>query len=97
MIVDRCTFAVKPGRAQDAVDMIKEVWGWLALPNVHRIYQPSIGRFDVVIQEIEFRDLGEYQEFWADLQARPEFPGFLQRWIKTVDSGGSREILRVIE
>ena len=77
--------------------MIKEIWGWLALPQVHRIYRPSIGPFNTVIQEIEFGDFEERQEFWADLQSRPEFPEAQKRWNEILDTGGSNEILRLVE
>jgi hypothetical protein len=48
-----------------------------------------------VVHEIEYEDLTERQKFFADLGASDKWPGFVERWFKTVESGGSGEFWNI--
>jgi hypothetical protein len=97
MIVERRAYVVKEGRIQDAVDVIKEAWEGLDFPNAHRIYMPIIGPYNVVVQELEFKDLVESQEFWAAFSTRPKVSELSERWAELRAPGGGGEVWHLVE
>ena len=95
MIVERMTFKEKPGRTAEAVKMLQDSWKWPGLPMItHRIYRTISGKFDEIIQELEFEDFEARDKFWADVPWSPEF---MEKWVALGDSGGSREFLTLVE
>ena len=97
MMVWRMVNAVKPGRGQDFVDLLQEMWGWLDSPVPHRIYVPISGPHMTVVQEMEFEDSEERQRFMSDMFSRPEWPAARDRWFELVVFGGSDEFFRLVE
>ena len=97
MIVERHTCFLKAGCAREGADSLKGIWERLALPTVHRIYRQAIGPLNVVVQEVEFDDFEERQEFWANCQASPEWQEWSKEWRELQAPGGSNEILVLVE
>ena len=94
MIVQRQRFIVKPGRVNEAVEMMQEMWKLVdAIP--HRIYRSISGRHNTIIDELEFEDFAQYQEWWAD--TGPKIAPLMEKWHALVDTGGSTEFLRLVE
>jgi hypothetical protein len=97
MIVERRWYTVHEGREQEAIDIIKEAWQDLGFPNAHRIYRGLIGPYDVVVHELEFKDLQERQAFWADFMARPKTRALMAPWTKVRAPGGGSELWQLVE
>ena len=97
MIIERRTYRAKSFCEQAAADFVKEVWEQIEFPHTFRIYVPITGPDDVIYHELEFEDFEERQTFWAAFFARPEMPGWVEKWKELTTSGGGRELLRLVE
>jgi hypothetical protein len=87
---------VNEGRDQDAVAVIQKAWAALDFPNAYRIYTPLIGPFNVVVQELEFKDLAARQAFWAAFFAMPEIAGLVEEWTQVRAPGGGAQIWNLV-
>jgi len=101
MIVNRRTFNVKPGCGEKAVESLaaesaaeKKRSGFTGAV---RIYSSSIGQLNQVAFEAEFRNLAEYETFWAGWAARPTTTEWLKKWIELEESGTTNEIWDLAE
>lgn len=97
MIVNRRTFTAKPGRAEELAAMIVAEIERVGAPGRTRVYVVSIGRFDEVAAEWEYEGLEEYERDWAEWDARPETPEFLEKFFELLVPGGTNEIWELIE
>ena len=97
MIVLRITNMTKPGSQEEAAENTQDFWKWLDLPITHRIYLPITGQRNSVIQEIEFEDFAQQEEFWADVGSRPEWAQWYEKLLTLVDTGSTRELLTLVE
>ena len=97
MIVERRVYKVKPFCEQAALDFSKEVWAAVGSPNTQRFYRPISGPFNVIYQEIEFKDLQEREQYWADFFALPQTAGWIEKWKELTESGGGTEFLTLVE
>jgi hypothetical protein len=62
----------------------------------HRILVPSIGPFDVVVGELEFKDWAELHKFGASFYEKlPE--SFEKEWNEATENGGSNEVWQIAE
>lgn len=101
MIVNRRTFNVKPGCGDKAVELLaaesaaeKKRSGF---SGAVRIYSSNIGQFNQVAFELEFKDLAEYAQFWAEWAARPTSAEWMKKWIELEASAGINEIWTLAE
>ncbi len=79
MIVQRQTWLIKWPDDAKAVELFRGVRNW-DLPYTWRMYRTFTGEQHKFIVETEFEDLATHDKFWADVNARPEFPAFLEKW-----------------
>ena len=92
MIVSRWTHTVKLGRMEEAVALhlaIKEKAGH---PLPFRIYWSDIGRFSVMAVEMEYESLAEYETFWAEWAARPDWGADVAKLFDLLEPGSTQEI-----
>ena len=97
MIVQRMTFVGKPGRMDEMVEVLKEAWTFWDQPPTYRVYRPISGPMGVLYQEIEFEDWAARAEFWAEGRSKPGWPELMEKWIELIDTGGSNELLGLVE
>lgn len=94
MIVERHQFRVKLGCEDEAIELMQEMWK-LIDPIPYRIYRGITGPFDTVYQELEFEDWGQRQKWWAD--TGPKIAPLMDKWIALAETGGSQELLHLVE
>jgi hypothetical protein len=101
MIVNRRTFNLKPGCADKAVEMLAAESAAeekrSGVSRTVRIYSYNIGQFNQVAFEVEYKDLAEYDQFWAEWAARPTSAEWLKKWIELEASAGINEIWTLAE
>ena len=97
MIVQRMVFETKPGRREEMVEILQDIWKLMDHPPTYRIYRTITGQFNEVFMEIEFEDFEQYEKFWADAVSHPERPPLIEKWFTVVDSGSSTEFLTLVE
>jgi hypothetical protein len=94
MIVERQRFKVKPGCVDERIEIMQEM-GKLIDPIPHRIYRVIIGPYDTVYQELEFEDFEQREKWWADTW--PKIAPLMDKWRAVSETGGSSELLRLVE
>jgi hypothetical protein len=57
-----------------------------------RLYFSNIGPFDRLALEVEFENLAQYEEYWAEYFASPEGVAFNEKLNTLLESGGTNEI-----
>ena len=97
MLVNRRTFIVKRGCMEEALALLKAEKERVSHPHAGRIYTPSIGPFGVLVNEVEFESLEEYERFWAEWSASPEGAAFMEKWYDLTETGGTNEIWTLVE
>jgi hypothetical protein len=100
VIVERRVYKTKPFCEQAALDLVKEVWAFVGFPNAYRLYQPISGPFNVIYHELEFKDMQEREQFWADFWARPQTSQsaeWTEKWKELTESGGGIEFSTLVE
>lgn len=98
MIVQRFTYEVKKGRAEKAIELVKsEIARYApAQSQTWRIYTDNIGRFWMLAIEVEFESLADLEGYWAKWFEDPEAVAFLEKFNKTLKSGGT-EVWNLVE
>ena len=94
MIVERRQIRVKPGCVGEAIEVLQEMWK-LVDPPPHRIYRGITGPFDTIYQELEFEDYEQREKWWAD--TGPKIAPLMDKWRALTETGGSSELLRLVE
>jgi hypothetical protein len=96
MIVQRITFIPKRGQQNKVVELIKSGESYTPFQVPYRILLPSVGPLDVVAFELEFKDIAEFDRFWAGWNEKaPE--SFWEKWYGATENGGTSELWRVTE
>ena len=96
MLVQKNTFVPKRGQRDRVVELLKKAEAFVPFKVSYRILIPSIGPFDVVVDELEFKDFTEYDKFWAGFFEKvPE--SFWQEWNDATENGGSNEVWQIAE
>ena len=95
MIVNRMTVTAKQGRMEELIELLKE--GRKQGGYDFRLYQSSLGTYDQIAYEFEFEDMAAFEKFWAEWNALPETPAFLEKWNYMTKAGGTNEIWWLIE
>ena len=94
MIVERMQFRRKPGRVDEAIEIMQEMWK-LIDPIPHRIYQGITGPYDTIYQELEFEDFEQREKWWAD--TGPKIAPLMDKWRALTETRGNSELLRLVE
>jgi len=95
MLVQRNTFIPKRGQQTHVVELIKKGEVFVPFQVPYRISVPSIGPFDAVVFELEFKDLAEHERFWKGFnESVPE--SFWHDWFAATENGGSNEIWQIV-
>ncbi len=81
------TFVTKPGRRDEMVQILQELWKLWDHPPTYRIYLPITGPFHVIHQEIEFEDFEARDKFWAEGTSKPGFAPLMEKWHESSDDG----------
>jgi cyclopropane fatty-acyl-phospholipid synthase-like methyltransferase len=86
--------ALKPGCVDEAIEVLQDMWKLVdSIP--HRIYRGITGPSDTFYQELEFEDFEQREKWWANtgLKIAP----LMDKWRALRDTGGSDELLRLVE
>jgi len=97
MLMNRRTFVVKRGRMEEAIKLLQAEAQRSSRKNHSRIYTPEVAAFDVICAEIDFDNLSQYEQYWADYFEQPEAAAFLERWVELTETGGTNEIWQLVE
>lgn len=97
MLVDRRILSIKPGRMEDALEVLTTERTRIDSTRAIRIYAPSVAAFDQIIVEFEFENWAECEEFWNTWGATPEADAFWEKWRDVNSGGGRREIWELAE
>jgi hypothetical protein len=95
MIVNRRTFVVKQGREHKAIELLKGAVTGHPHPHPGRVYRPQLGPFNVLVLEIEFENLEDYERYFAEFRASPGQAEFMEKWFELTKEGGANEIWTV--
>ena len=96
MLVEKLTFIPKRGQQDKVVELIKKSEVFDPFKVSYRILVPSIGPFDIVVTELEFKDILEREKYWAGfLEKAPE--SFWKEWNDATENGGGTEVWLVAE
>jgi hypothetical protein len=91
------THVVKPGRRNEMLQILQEIWKLWADPPTYRIYLAITGPFHVIYQEIEFEDFEAHAKFWTEAASKPGFAPLLSKWRESLDTGDAHEFLALVE
>jgi hypothetical protein len=89
MFINRRTFKIKPGRQEEAVQALKDVVahaGDLARPT--RVQTAMFGPFDVIVLDIEFDTMSQYDAYWQAGFEHPAVIKFFESWDSVLNAGG---------
>jgi hypothetical protein len=93
VIVQRQDFRVKPGRVDEALEVLQDMWK-LVDPIPHRIYRRITGP-NGLCQELDFEDFEHRQKWWADTNSK--IAPLRDKWYALAETGGSNELLQLVE
>ena len=92
MIVERFLFTVKPGKVQEAIELLS-AYNW------HRPYRLYSSRFGAMYQlssDIQFENMADNEQYWNKLESEPEFKEFFEKWTSLIVAG-KRMLLKPVE
>jgi hypothetical protein len=92
VIVQRIFHAVKQGRVDDFLALMKSNPDSVLNLATKRTYTSYIGRFNTVCHELEFESLDELDKCWAQWWADPETPAYMEKYHELTERGGSSEV-----
>jgi hypothetical protein len=98
MFVMRFTHTAKQGRTRELAEHLKSFadYGIPRPPHGWRVYQSThLGRWGVVIQEIEFENLAQFEDYMSKRNAAPRFGEAYARYLEFAEPSGSGELWRV--
>lgn len=98
MYVVRFTHPAKQGRTGELAELFKSTsdYGFPPPPHGWRLYQPShLGPWGVVVNELEFESLAQYEEWDRTRLAVPRFGEVIAKVQELAGPSGSGELWRV--
>ena len=101
MIVERTIVKAKPGRRDEAADLVlSELVAQRERGNYSRPFRVYTPRFSGqshtrVILEWEYEDLAECERVWEEWLALPTTPAFWEKWNQLVEPDAINEIWNV--
>ena len=94
MFVQRMTITVKPGHMEKILGLLKENREKTGVDS--RLYQIDIGTYNQIAIELEFETMADYEKGWAEWNARPDTPAFMEKWLEWT-KGGTNEIWQLVK
>ena len=76
MIVERWTHTVKPGRVEDAIELLRS-HDWR---RPYRLFRSKVGVMRQLISEAEFESMAEIEQSWNEIESTSEYAAFLEKW-----------------
>jgi len=99
MLINRRTFNVRPGCMEEIIQLVKDIGRDVgSLPSGARETRLStalFGPFDVLVTEVEFENMEQYQQYWNEAFSHPAATKFFETWDKLIAGGGTNEIWEV--
>ena len=92
MIVERFVFTVKPGKVEEAIELLT-AYNW------HRPYRLFSARFGAMYQltsDIQFENMADNEQYWNKVESEPVFNEFFDKWASLIVAG-KRMLLKPIE
>jgi hypothetical protein len=80
MIVQRITYTLRPGRMQEALDMVFSQIEKEPPPHAVRVYSPGTGSWDQITLKFEFESVAESDEHWGQWPAKPGTSEYLAKF-----------------
>lgn len=93
--INRRTFQAKTGQTNALVDHLSVGANQLANIPPYRISYSLFGAGSRVALEIEFPDLGAYDEFWLAFLAAPDTPAYMEQFNQLVEPEWVNELWQV--
>jgi hypothetical protein len=94
MIVNRHTWKISHLYHKEFLQLLKTLHAALGIRS--RIYTFVFGDADTVIADLEFETIEEESRFWRDLDySLPEFVAYWERFPDLVETGVTKELLRL--
>ena len=86
MIAERLFHYPKPGRLIELRDLIQTEMQRFSSPLLHagRLYSHDIGCSSPISVEFEFESHSEREKYWADWQADPGTPAFMEKYMEMI-------------
>jgi LPS sulfotransferase NodH len=97
MVVNRFTRIVKKGCMEKAAALVKAQIERSGHAHAWRICTPYAARWDTMIIDMEFEDVGELDQFWTAWFADPGAATFSEEFDKLTLPGGASEIWNLAE
>ena len=94
MIVNRRIFVTKQGQGENVLEIIKNGIAFTPFQPPYRLYLSETGPFSLVALEVEFKDLAEYERFWATSTERAS-ESWWHDWFEATENAGNNEIWRL--
>lgn len=92
MIVQRITVHCKPGKVNEAIALVKEEIANSNFPHAVRMYTPQVDANNTTINEYEFENIAELEQFWANWETRPETAVFHEKYRPLIEPDMVNEI-----
>ena len=80
MIVERFTIPIKPGKMDEALSMVKDDQIFASFAKRRRILSPLISPRDVVVVDLDFEDMAEHDQLWAEIFAKEAWTAWQAKW-----------------
>ena len=92
MIVMRYSFQIKPGKYQEALELVKNGRDnvWSSTPS--RIYTSNIGPLNTIVIETEYKDNTEREKVTGAIAATEAWGSFMVSWSKVISGEGKVEL-----
>ncbi|MBN2267200.1 MAG: hypothetical protein JW725_02560 [Candidatus Babeliaceae bacterium] len=97
MIVERVTYFAKPGKIEEAVELLKSMRDSLENPEKLRIYRFFFAPNNKISWEWELESVSVLGETMDKILARPEMAEWLKKLGEVMESGGTDEIYILVE
>ena len=85
MIVERWEFHIKPGKFDDALELVedarKNVWPEFSA----RIYASAWGTMNTLVFDADFEDLAEHDKLWEIVGAKEEWDVYVNKLFDLTD------------
>ena len=92
MIIERWEHRIKPGRLEEAINLLYSVdWG-----RPFKLLESEVGLLYRLSADVEWGSMAEMESGWNEIGSNTEYENFLQKWRPLVVSS-ERKIFKLIE
>lgn len=96
MLINRRTYMPKSGRTADVIARFKTGANHLDWIPPFRVLTSRLGPLGLVVLEVDFESLADYERFWASFASAAESRAVDENFSEMVEPGGTNEIWEVV-